>query len=71
MTCASLAEALTAREMTWEAVNDLPQLPLSSNPSKLAKPDTRATTILAPTTEPPPKLVSNKLRVDLPALILS
>jgi two-component system LytT family sensor kinase len=53
VTCASLAEALTAREMTWEAVNDLPQLPLSSNPSKLAKPDTRATTILAPTTEPP------------------
>jgi signal transduction histidine kinase len=49
-TCACLAEALTAREVTWEAVNDssgedcettsaslLPQLLLPSNPSKGAK----------------------------------
>jgi two-component system, LytTR family, sensor kinase len=62
-TCARLAEALTAREVTWNAVNDspgagsetrlaplLPQLLLPSNPSK---PDARATTILAPTAEPP------------------
>ncbi|HEY8462186.1 MAG TPA: histidine kinase [Blastocatellia bacterium] len=69
-TCARLAEALTAREVTWEAVNDsggeesegqpaplLPQLLLSSNQSKasrlLKEPDARATTILAPTAEPP------------------
>jgi two-component system LytT family sensor kinase len=62
-TCARLAEALTARQVTWNAVNDslgaggetrvaplLPQLLLPSNPSK---PDARATTILAPTAEPP------------------
>jgi hypothetical protein len=49
-TCSRLAEALTAREVTWEAVNDsgggksetkpaalLPQLLLPSNPSKGAK----------------------------------
>src|SRR5690606_34054861 len=69
-TCARLAEALTAREVTWEAVNDsggeesegqpaplLPQLLLPSNQSKasrlLKEPDARATTILAPTAEPP------------------
>jgi signal transduction histidine kinase len=77
-TCARLAEALTAREVTWSAVNDssgedcekppaplLAQLLLPSNPAKGAKgakakaarwlkePDMRATTILAPTAEPP------------------
>src|SRR5262249_27108997 len=73
-TCARLAKALTAREMTWETVNDpqdceTPSAPLSpqsllpSNPSKGAKAarasrrlkesDARATTILAPTAEPP------------------
>jgi hypothetical protein len=61
-TCARLAEALTARKVTWSAVNNssgeecetpatlLPQLLLPSNPSK---PDARATTILATTAEPP------------------
>ncbi|HEX5080744.1 MAG TPA: histidine kinase [Blastocatellia bacterium] len=60
-TCARLAVALTAREVTWNAVNDspgaeprraplLPQLLLPSSPSKS---DARATTILAPTAEPP------------------
>jgi signal transduction histidine kinase len=75
-TCARLAKALTAREVTWEAVKDssgddcesppatlLSQLLLPSNPSKgpkaartsrrLKEPDARATTILAPTAEPP------------------
>jgi two-component system, LytTR family, sensor kinase len=64
-TCARLAEALTAREVTWEAVNAsggeesetqpaplLPQLRLPSNPL-LKEPDTRATTILAPAAEAP------------------
>jgi two-component system, LytTR family, sensor kinase len=62
-TCARLADALTAREVTWSVVDDsrgegretpparlLPQLLLPSNPSK---PDARATAILAPTAEPP------------------
>jgi two-component system, LytTR family, sensor kinase len=69
-TCARLADALTAREVTWTATNDLngrecespsapllPQLLLPSNQSRgsrrLKEPSADATTILAPTAEPP------------------
>jgi two-component system LytT family sensor kinase len=66
-TCARLAEALTAREVTWAAANHsndkgrrsplLPQLmlpPNQSRPSRLLKESAqRETTILAPTAEPP------------------
>ncbi len=69
-TCARLAEALTAREVTWAAANDpggreyeapsatlFPQVLLPSNQSRasrrLKEPSAGATTILAPTAEPP------------------
>jgi two-component system, LytTR family, sensor kinase len=69
-TCARLADALTAREVTWATANDpnarecespasplLPQLLLPSNQSRgsrrLKEPSVGATTILAPTAEPP------------------
>lgn len=66
-TCARLAEALTAREVTWAAANYsndkgrrsplLPQLllpPNQSRPSRLLKESAQhETTMLAPTAEPP------------------